>query len=323
MNTIEELSAAAQKYILSLPFKASPAQLYSPIEYSLEAGGKRLRPMFVLLCCGIYRDQVNFALPCAAAVEVFHNFTLLHDDIMDNAPLRRGRPTVHNKWNSNVAILSGDAMMIYSYRLLSQAPAEHLPRILEYFNRVAIEVCEGQQYDMDFESLQTVDISQYMEMIRLKTSVLFEGAAAIGAILGGACDTDIKTLSRFAVEFGLAFQLQDDLLDSYGDSRLGKSVGGDILEGKKTFLQISAMQAADQKDRQLLSTLHRNPELSARQKIESVLAIYDKYDIRSLTQREINLHFGQALSSLDSLPVKSERKAPLREFVLGLLNRAN
>ena len=322
MNTVEQLGSLAEQYIQSLPFPQQPRQLYSPIEYTLEAGGKRLRPMFVLLCCGIYDDDVTRALPCAAAVEVFHNFTLLHDDIMDNATLRRGRATVHRRWNANTAILSGDAMMIYSYRLLSLAPTDKLPLIMESFNRMAIEVCEGQQYDMDFENAESVNIEQYMNMIRLKTSALFQGAAEIGASLGGASRHDIDTLSSFAEQFGLAFQLQDDLLDSYGDNRLGKNVGGDILEGKKTFLQISAMMHADEHDRNILCSLHKDRDLSDSQKIETALAIYDKYDVKAITERQINFHFEKSVAALDSLDAPQQRKAVLRDFVLGLLGRS-
>ena len=321
MHTVEQLGSLAEQYIQSLPFPQQPRQLYCPIEYTLEAGGKRLRPMFVLLCCGIYDDDTTRALPCAAAVEVFHNFTLLHDDIMDNAPLRRGRATVHRRWNANTAILSGDAMMIYSYRLLSLAPKDKLPLIMESFNRMAIEVCEGQQYDMDFESAESVSVEQYMNMIRLKTSALFQGAAEIGASLGGASPCDIDTLSSFAEQFGLAFQLQDDLLDSYGDIRLGKNVGGDILEGKKTFLQISAMMHADEHDRKILCSLHKDNTLTDSQKIETALAIYDKYDVKSVTERQINFHFEKSVAALDSLDAPKQRKAVLRNFVLGLLGR--
>ena len=321
MNTVEQLGSLAERYILSLPFPAQPRQLYSPIEYTLEAGGKRLRPMFVLLCCGLYKSDVTPALPCAAAVEVFHNFTLLHDDIMDNASLRRGRATVHRRWNANTAILSGDAMMIYSYRLLAEAPSDKLPLIMEPFNRMAIEVCEGQRYDMDFEAAASVSEEQYMEMIRLKTAALFEGSAEIGAILGDAPQDDRRTLRQFAEQFGLAFQLQDDLLDSYGDSRLGKNVGGDILEGKKTFLQISAALRADDSNRQTLSSLHKDGTLSDKQKIETILAIYDKYDVRTTAENRINLHFEKSVAALDNLSAPSERKAVLRDFILGLMGR--
>jgi geranylgeranyl diphosphate synthase type II len=260
-------------------------------------------------------------MPCAAAIEVFHNFTLLHDDIMDNAPLRRGRPTVWNRWGENVAILSGDAMIISSYSLLAKAPSHLLQRVMECFNRVAMQVCEGQQYDMDFESQASVEESEYINMIALKTSVLFEGAIEIGAILGGADDKNIARLREFALEFGLAFQLQDDLLDSYGDSRLGKNVGGDILEGKKTFLMISALNAATQEDRTALGTIYRDETLTSAEKIARTLEIYDRYEVKQRTESEINRRFAKALAALAQVEGKAEELAELRRFVEGLMGR--
>ena len=221
MQTNEQMLSAIENYLAQTEFPAEPELLYAPIGYSLAGGGKRLRPMLLTLSCGIFSDDVKQALPAAAAVEVFHNFTLLHDDIMDNAAVRRGKPSVHAKWGQNVAILSGDAMMIYAYRLLSSVPANLLPQVLSTFNTMALEVCEGQQYDMDFEQKPKVSVVEYMHMIELKTSVLLAGSVVIGAMLGGASDEDCRRLRRFAVELGLAFQLQDDLLDSYGDQRQG------------------------------------------------------------------------------------------------------
>ncbi len=309
------------EYLASLDYPVSPELLYRPIEYTLEAGGKRLRPLFVLMSYGLFADDYKVAMPCAAAIEVFHNFTLLHDDIMDNAPLRRGRPTVWNRWGENVAILSGDAMIISSYSLLAKAPSHLLQRIMECFNRVAVQVCEGQQYDMDFESQAVVSEEEYIKMIALKTSVLFEGAIEIGAILGGADERNIALLREFALEFGLAFQLQDDLLDSYGDSRLGKSVGGDILEGKKTYLMISALNAASEDDAVQLGSIYRDESLSAEQKIARTLAIYDRYEVKSRTEQEINRRFAKALAALAKVEGKSEELAELRGFVESLMNR--
>ncbi len=309
------------QYLASLDYPQSPELLYRPIEYALEAGGKRLRPLFVLMSYGLFADDYKVAMPCAAAIEVFHNFTLLHDDIMDNAPLRRGRPTVWNRWGENVAILSGDAMIISSYSLLAKAPSHLLQRIMECFNRVAVQVCEGQQYDMDFESRATVEESEYINMIALKTSVLFEGAIEIGAILGGADDRNIELLREFALEFGLAFQLQDDLLDSYGDSRLGKSVGGDILEGKKTYLMISALNSATEEDAALLGAICHDDSLTSEQKITRTLAIYDRYDVKARTEQEINRRFSKALAALSKVEAKSEALAELRSFVESLMNR--
>ena len=260
MQTNEELLATIENYLAQTDFPAEPELLYAPIGYSLGGGGKRLRPMLVMLSCGIFSDQIQSALPAAAAVEMFHNFTLLHDDIMDNAAMRRGKPSVFARWGQNVAILSGDAMLICAYRLLSGVPAHLLPQILATFNQMALEVCEGQQYDMDFEQKQKVSVVEYMHMIELKTSVLLAGSAVIGATLGGASEEDCRKLRRFAVELGLAFQLQDDLLDSYGDERLGKAIGGDILEGKKTYLMVTAMSRADEPTREILRHTYRDAD---------------------------------------------------------------
>lgn len=321
MQTNEQLLDVIENYLAQTEFPAEPEHLYAPIGYSLAGGGKRLRPMLVLLACGIFSDDVQQALPAAAAVEVFHNFTLLHDDIMDNAPVRRGKPSVYARWGQNVAILSGDAMLICAYRLLSSVAAPTLPRIMQTFNNMALEVCEGQQYDMDFEERQKVTVVEYMRMIELKTSVLLGGAVTIGAILGGAGGADCRTLRRFAVELGLAFQLQDDLLDSYGDERLGKPIGGDILEGKKSYLTITAMSRATEEDRDILRSAYKDPALSDAQKIAAVKAVYDKYDIPRLVEQQISLKFERALGLLDTLDVERRRTERMREYAAGLMGR--
>ena len=254
---------------------------------------------------------------------MFHNFTLLHDDIMDNAAVRRGKPSVYAKWGQNVAILSGDAMLIYAYRLLSTVPAKQLPQVLATFNDMALEVCEGQQYDMDFEQKAKVSVVEYMHMIELKTSVLLAGAVAIGAMLGGASEEDCRKLRRFAVELGLAFQLQDDLLDSYGDERLGKAIGGDILEGKKTYLMVTAMSRADEATREILRTACRDPKLSSAEKIAAVKAVYDRLEVPRLTEQQISLRFERALSILDTLSVEPARTKRMRDYAASLMGRKN
>ncbi len=321
MQTNERLLAAIENYLAQTDFPAEPELLYAPIGYSLSGGGKRLRPMLLMLACGIFSDDMQQALPAAAAVEVFHNFTLLHDDIMDNAAMRRGKPSVYARWGQNVAILSGDAMMIYAYRLLSSVASSALPRILQTFNDMALEVCEGQQYDMDFESKQKVSVVEYMHMIELKTSVLLAGSAVIGAILGGAAEEDCRKMRRFAVELGLAFQLQDDLLDSYGDERLGKAIGGDILEGKKTYLMITAMSRADEATREILRNTRHNTKLSDKEKIATVKEIYDRLDIPRLTEQQIQLRFERALSVLSTLSVDPARTQQMREYAESLMGR--
>ena len=321
MHTNEQLQSMIENYLAQARFPAEPELLYAPIAYSLSGGGKRLRPMLVLLAHGLFDDNVQQALPAAGAVEVFHNFTLLHDDIMDNAAIRRGKPSVYAKWGRNVAILSGDAMLIYAYRLLGGLTSAKLPQVLATFNTMALEVCEGQQYDMDFEKKQKVSVVEYMHMIELKTSALLAGSVQIGALLGGAPEEDCRKLRRFAVELGLAFQLQDDLLDSYGDERLGKAIGGDILEGKKTYLMVTAMSRADEPTREELRTTLADGEMDAAKKIAAVKAIYDRLDVPHLAEQQIELRFERALAQLDTLSVDAARTAPLREFAASLMGR--
>ncbi len=321
MYTNEQLQTLIENYLAQTEFPAEPELLYAPIAYSLSGGGKRLRPMLVLLAHAVFADNVQQALPAAGAVEVFHNFTLLHDDIMDNAAIRRGKPSVFAKWGQNVAILSGDAMLIYAYRLLCGLPADKLPQVLATFDDMALEVCEGQQYDMDFEKKQKVSVVEYMHMIELKTSALLAGSVLIGALLGGASENDCRKLRRFAIELGLAFQLQDDLLDSYGDERLGKAIGGDILEGKKTYLMVTAMSRADEATRNELRSLLADSKMPAERKIASVKAIYDRLDVPHLTEQQIELRFERALAQLETLSADPARTAPLREFAAGLMGR--
>ncbi|MCX4281465.1 polyprenyl synthetase family protein [uncultured Alistipes sp.] len=321
MYTNEQLQTLIENYLAQTEFPAEPELLYAPIAYSLSGGGKRLRPMLVLLAHAVFADNVQQALPAAGAVEVFHNFTLLHDDIMDNAAIRRGKPSVFARWGQNVAILSGDAMLIYAYRLLCGLPADKLPQVLATFDDMALEVCEGQQYDMDFEKKQKVSVVEYMHMIELKTSALLAGSVLIGALLGGASENDCRKLRRFAIELGLAFQLQDDLLDSYGDERLGKAIGGDILEGKKTYLMVTAMSRADEATRNELRSLLADSKMPAERKIAAVKAIYDRLDVPHLTEQQIELRFERALAQLETLSADPARTAPLREFAAGLMGR--
>ena len=321
MQDTERLLASVENYLAQQELPSEPEKLYAPIGYSLSGGGKRLRPMLLMLTRGIFSDRPERAMPAAAAVEVFHNFTLLHDDIMDNAAMRRGKPSVAARWGRNVAILSGDAMLIWAYRLLGQVEPALLPRILAEFNEMAIGVCEGQQYDMDYEERQKVSVVEYMRMIELKTSVLLGGAVVIGALLGGATAEDCARMRKFAIELGLAFQLQDDLLDSYGDERLGKPIGGDILEGKQTYLMITAMSRASEEDREVLRHTHTDPALGPAEKIARVKAVYDKYDIPRLTEQQISLRFERALAQLDTLTAEPGRTATLRRYAESLMGR--
>ena len=298
-----------------------PELLYSPIIYSMSGGGKRLRPVLLLITLEAFGGNIDEAMPAAMAVEIFHNFTLLHDDIMDNADVRRGKPSVYAKWGGNVALLSGDAMLITAYKHLTRISASVLPRVMNIFSDMALEVCEGQQYDMDFESMEKVSVVDYMQMIERKTSALLSGSAMIGATMAGASDDDVKKIYRFATELGLAFQLQDDVLDSYGDESLGKKIGGDILEGKQTFLMVQAMSRADAAQREVLRTTHLAENLTNEQKIAKVKALYDALDVKHIAEQQIELRFERALNILDTLSIDSERVAPLVEFARNLMGR--
>lgn len=321
MRDNDEILSLFERHLAQLQLPEEPQRLYEPIIYSMSGGGKRLRPVLLLLCCEAFGGDVQEALPAASAVEMFHNFTLLHDDIMDNAAVRRGKPSVQARWGENVAILSGDTMMIYAYRLLGGVPREKLAAVMEVFTPMALQVCEGQQYDMDFEEQQKVSVAEYMQMIELKTAALLAGSARMGAILGGASDGDCHKIYNFAQELGVAFQLQDDLLDSYGDERLGKKIGGDILEGKKTCLMLTAMSRASEEDRDILRHTHLDKSLSDEEKIFRVREVYDRYDIPKLVEQQISLRFDKALSILDSVSLPAENTEYLRIFAQSLVGR--
>ena len=322
MKNNDEILVLLENYLAQIQLPDEPELLYKPILYSMSGGGKRIRPTLLLLVCDAFGGRLQDALPAAAAVEMFHNFTLLHDDIMDNAEVRRGKPSVYASWGDNVAILSGDAMMIYSYKILSESPSDKLSRIMNIFTTMALQVCDGQQYDMDFESLSKVSVVEYMRMIELKTSVLLAGAAQIGAVIGEGSEEDCRRIYRFALELGLAFQLQDDLLDSYGtQEELGKRIGGDILEGMKTCLMLNAMSRATDEDREVLRSTHLDPSLSDEQKIARVKAIYDKYNIPHMIKQQIALRFDRAISILSTLDIDASRTEHLRLFAQNLMER--
>lgn len=320
-HTNDQMLELFEATLRQLQTPEEPELLYAPIIYSMSGGGKRLRPVLLLLTAEAFGGNIDEAMTAAEAVEVFHNFTLLHDDIMDNASMRRGKPSVFAKWGGNVAILSGDAMLITAYKLLAELPAEKLPRVMRIFNDMALEVCEGQQYDMDFEQKQKVSVVDYLQMIERKTSALLSGSAMIGATIAGASDDDIKKVYRFATELGLAFQLQDDMLDSYGDEALGKKIGGDILEGKQTYLMVQAMSRATEEEREVLRTTHLNANLSDVEKIATVKALYDKLDVKRATEQQIELRFERALSVLDTLSIEQSRTVQLAEFARNLMGR--
>ena len=317
-NEILELFEAA---LSQMKTPEEPDLLYTPIIYSMSGGGKRLRPVLLLITTEAFGGDLEAAMPAALAVEIFHNFTLLHDDIMDNAAVRRGKPSVFAKWGGNVALLSGDAMLITAYKHLSKVSSTVLPRVMNIFSDMALEVCEGQQYDMDFESMGRVSVEEYLLMIERKTSALLSGSAMIGATMAAASEDDIRKIYRFATELGLAFQLQDEVLDSYGDEALGKKIGGDILEGKQTFLMVQAMSRANDEEREVLRTTHCDASLSDSDKIARIKALYDKLDVRRAAEQQIELRFERALAILNTLGIESERTTNLREFARNLMGR--
>ncbi len=305
----------------NLDFPTAPDGLYEPIVYTLASGGKRLRPQLVLLGSQLFDGQEQDVQPAALAIEVFHNFTLLHDDVMDKADVRRGRPTVHVKWNENTAILSGDQMLIEAYKLLSQVSEDKLPRVLQLFNQMATAICEGQQYDMDFESREDVAIDEYIQMIRLKTAVLLGYALRIGAYIAGADDQQQQSLFDYGINIGLAFQIQDDLLDVYGDpATFGKAIGGDILCGKKTFMLLTAFKKASSEIRQELQQTLLRTDMTNNEKISAVTAVYDMLNVRQDAEKFIQHYTDNALLCLQQLPL-NEANNRLRELAEKLSER--
>lgn len=309
-----------EKAIAALDWKREPYGLYEPIEYTLASGGKRLRPRLVLLAAEMFGGKEEKVLPAALAIEVFHNFTLLHDDVMDKADIRRGRSTVHVRWNDNTAILSGDQMVIEAYTLLSRVPADRLSETLRLFNKMATEICEGQQYDMEFEGREQVSIEEYMQMIRLKTSVLLATALQIGAYVAGANAAQQKALYEYGINIGLAFQIQDDILDVYGDPKtFGKAIGGDICCNKKTYMLLTALQRADDETRaeleQWLQTQDKSDE-----KIQAVTDIYTRTGAREVCETVMQLHTHEALSQLNALP-QNDATEQLRKLAEKLVMR--
>ncbi len=322
MYTFESILQRIEKEISGLRFPEPPQSLYDPIRYILSLGGKRIRPALTLMACDIYNNDIENAIQPALALEVFHNFTLLHDDLMDEADKRRNRPTVHKKWNANTAILSGDAMLIAAYQLMCSTQTPYLRQILDLFTRTALEICGGQQYDMEFESRMDVTEDEYIEMIRLKTAVLLACALKIGAVMGGASPEDADNLYAFGINIGLAFQLQDDLLDVYGDpATFGKNIGGDILCDKKTFLLINAFRLANTEQKGILLDWMGKEERDPAGKIRTYTAIYDTLRLKELTERKIEEYYDNATRNLEALSVSTERLTVLKEVCDHLMHR--
>lgn len=322
MFTAPQLLDKINKYISELQFTRSPKGLYDPVEYVLSLGGKRIRPVLMMMAYNLYNENVSDILSPAAGIETYHNYTLLHDDLMDRADMRRNKPTVHKVWNDNTAILSGDAMLVLAYRLLSDCPSAYLKDVLDVFSLTALEICEGQQFDMEFEQRQDVSEEEYLEMIRLKTAVLLAASLKIGGILGGASKEDAQALYDFGIAIGLAFQLQDDFLDVYGDPEVfGKKIGGDILCNKKTYLLIKALERSDAAQRnELLEWLQKencNPE----EKIKAVTDLYNTVGIKAVCENKMREYYAKGIEALNRVMVPVEKKQGLKSFAEILLYR--
>lgn len=322
MDILTHLRKLVEARIAQLKLNTEPAELYDPIAYTMALGGKRMRPILTLLGCELFGGKAEDALSAAVGIEVFHNFTLLHDDIMDDAPLRRNEPTVHARWNSNIALLSGDVMFVIANQLMLESDQRTWPQILPVFHQTSIEVCEGQQMDMNFETATNVSIADYMTMIGYKTSVLLAASLKIGAYIGGADEANAGHAYLFGKHLGLAFQLQDDLLDVYGDpDKFGKQVGGDILSNKKTFLLLNALRLAEGESAAELNQWLSNNSSDKAEKVAAVTRIYDGLGIRQLTMQEMDRHYQKAMEQLDAIPVPEANKNGLRAIAEMLMVR--
>jgi len=322
MRSLIEYQNIIRQKIGEQNFRHEPIELYEPIDYTLNLGGKRLRPTLTLLACDIFGGDINDAINAALGLETFHNFTLLHDDIMDKAPIRRGQPTVYKKWDANRAILSGDTMMVLAYDYLLKSPKDLLYDLFNVFNKVGKEVCEGQQFDMNFETVDLVSIDDYLNMIKLKTAVLIGGSLKVGAVIARASAEQASLIYDFGESVGMAFQLQDDLLDAYGDTSVfGKKTGGDIRSNKKTYLYLKALEIVDEQDHALLMDLYHISDEKNQEKVDEVLRIFDKYHIKTLTRELMEDYYQQAMAFLSQINLEMNRKQILMDLADTLMRR--
>ena len=322
MINADQILKLVNDYLVQLPYDRRPASLYEPIRYVLSMGGKRIRPVLMLLSYNLFKEDPETILMPACALETYHNYTLLHDDLMDNADLRRGHETVHKKWNANTAILSGDSMLVLAYQRMQQCSSDKMAEVLALFTETALEIGEGQEYDMAFEHRDDVSEEEYIEMIRLKTSVLLACALKIGAILAGASKEDADNLYRFGEQIGLAFQLQDDFLDVYGDTRVfGKAIGGDITSNKKTFMLINALNHANEEQRRQLESWIGATEFDRDEKVAAVTRLYNEIGIDKMAQDKIAYYFEQSKKYLDAVNVPAERKEELAKYAQKMMKR--
>lgn len=322
MKTADEILSMVNEFLAHLSYDRKPTSLYEPIQYVLSMGGKRIRPTLMLLSYNLFKENPEKILMNAIALETYHNYTLLHDDLMDNADMRRGHLTVHKKWDANTAILSGDSMLVLAYDRMAQCDAKHLEKVLHLFTTTALEIGEGQQYDMEFETRDDVREEEYVEMIRLKTSVLLACALKIGAILADASDADADNLYKFGEQVGLAFQLQDDYLDVYGDPAVfGKEIGGDITSNKKTYMLINAFNHANEEQRKELQAWVSATDFDRKEKVAAVTRLYNEIGIDQMAQDKIAYYFEQSGKYLDAVNVSEERKEELRKYAQKMMKR--
>ncbi|MDR1561617.1 MAG: polyprenyl synthetase family protein [Dysgonamonadaceae bacterium] len=321
MISVNDALGIVEREIRSIRYPENPAGLYAPVAYLLSMNGKKIRPALTLLACNLWSDDLSGAIYPALAWETFHNFTLMHDDLMDRADIRRGQPAVHRRWNDNTAILSGDAMLILAYRLIAKSSATLMPALLDLFSKTAAEICEGQQYDMEFESRTDISEREYIDMICLKTAVLLGACLGSGAIVGGGSEDDCKKLYQFGINLGIAFQIRDDLLDVYGNpDKFGKRIGGDILCDKKTFMLVNALNRAEAGDREiLLSWLGKTND--AENKIACFRQAYDRLNIKEIAERTISEYYGAALGYFHQVSVSDGKKKILLEFASEMMKR--
>jgi geranylgeranyl diphosphate synthase, type II len=323
MYTAEHLLQSINEAIVKEKFLRKPQELYEPISYIFSLGGKRIRPVMLLMATDMYGGDIQQAMPAALAIEIFHNFSLIHDDIMDRAPLRRGKQTVHEKWNANSAILSGDTMMVKAYDQFLKLPESLLKPALIVFNLTATGVCEGQQLDMNFEEREDVTIPEYLEMIRLKTAVLIGAALKLGGLAAGAPEEDQQQLFDFGIQTGLLFQLRDDLLDTYGDEEIfGKKLYGDIIASKKTFLYLAALEHNEGKDRRRFAELYANHSIDPEIKVKKVLNYFDDAEVKEQTEQKIQEHYELARDAFMALKLPDEIKKPLRDYTQQMMARS-
>lgn len=322
MYNWEQVRERVNEFISALEIEHHPKELYRPITYTLSQSGKRVRPVLLLMAYNMYKENIDAALYPAVAMETYHNYTLIHDDVMDRADIRRGKPTVAAKWGDNAAILSGDTMLVLAYEFIAKSPEDKLKAMLDLFTKTAKEIGEGQQFDMEFETRDDVTEDEYLEMIRLKTSVLMAASLKMGGILAGANDSDLANLYAYGETMGVAFQLQDDLLDVYGDVNLfGKKIGGDIVCNKKTFLLIKALEKASDEQRAIINDWLSRESFDEKEKIAAITAIYDELDIRKVCEERINTLFAKCDSYIEAISLPIENKVELKSFVDSLLNR--